>query len=680
MIILWCCTIFFPNSLNAQCDIIVPNFVVDLSSTPDSAWVSPDVQRLGNCCGTVAPDACVSFTLTLNPHANGIRFDVCDGAMPGGSLFYQLNCGPPTAVGNIICLAGVGPHTITFCKPGNNLNKYCITSISDPEAGVDLSVNDGCLDTLSATGFQDTSITWNSIFPGTFGFYNNLLSCTQDCDTSIVTGMGGLPTYIDYQVCGYPIGGCGTTLVCDTQRVTFYNTLNVDILPENPTVCYGTTTAVLTASGSGGKVPYSYKWSTGQTSQSITVGVGTYIVELSDVSGCPPTYDTVTVTAFTNPIEALAGNDTVLCNQNSVASLNASVIAASGGVWIGGNGVFSPDRNTLNATYTPTLAEIATGSLSLILETTGNGTCPADQDTLTLIFSEYTATATISTTSVSCIGDADGSVTVGITGLNPPYTFQWDPSAGGSTSSTASNLSAGTYTVTVSDALGCDSVYTIAVTEPDSLLSSISSVTATSCFNGSDGSATVVGSGGTTPYTYLWSNSQSGATATALPAGTHYVTVTDANSCTKIDSVIITEPTKLTFSFTSTTDVSCFGGNDATATITASGGTAPYNYLWSNNQNSQTANSLPAGIHSVSVTDANGCTFSDSVLINEPAPLSSTVVVDQNALCAGTNTGIATVNPSGGTAPYTFAWSNAQTTVTATGLAAGTLIFLRFQL
>lgn len=668
---LWCFFFFHTKTSSAQCDAIVPNFTVDLSSNPDSAWISTDVIRQGNCCGTIAPDVCISFTVTLSPNAQGIRFDVCDGAMPGGSLFYQLNCGPPSPVGELICLNGVGPHTITFCKPGNNLNKYCITSISDPEAGADLAVNDGCMDTLSATGFADTSISWNSIYPGTEGAYNYLLSCTQDCDTTIVTGAGGLPAYIDYQVCGYPIGGCGTALICDTQRVTFYTTLNVDILPENPTVCYGTTSANITANASGGKPPYLYNWNTGESTPSISVGVGTYIVAVSDSSGCPPTYDTVTVTAFANPIQAFAGKDTVLCSQNSIATLNGSVIAATGGKWIGGSGLFSPDRNSLIASYDPTPAEINNGYLDLILETTGNGSCPPDQDTIRLKFSEYSATETIVTTMVSCKNGSDGTASISINGTDPPYTFIWDANTGGQSSSTANNLSAGTYNVTVTDALGCDSVYSVTILEPDSLLSNISSNISASCFNGNDGSATVSAVGGTSPYSYQWSNSQTTQKANNLSAGSYSVTVTDANGCTSINTATISEPTQLSSSFTSSSSVSCFGGSDGTATVLASGGTAPYTYQWSNNQTTQTASNLSAGTHSVSITDANGCILTNSVLITEPTVLNTSVNIVQNALCAGTNTGSATVTASGGTAPYSYLWSNSQASATATGLAAG---------
>ena len=123
-------------SLIAQCGPNVPSFQVNLSSSTSATWSSPWVQRQDNCCGTQAPDVCVEFIITLHPLAQGIIFDVCDGALSGGSMFYQLGCGPNTSVGQPLCLSGPGPQVITFCKPGNNTNIYCITSVPAPPVSV----------------------------------------------------------------------------------------------------------------------------------------------------------------------------------------------------------------------------------------------------------------------------------------------------------------------------------------------------------------------------------------------------------------------------------------------------------------------------------------------------------------------------------------------------------------
>src|SRR5437868_13780590 len=108
----------------SQCGPSTPSFTANLACCPTGTWVSPVVQRNDSCCGSSNPDVCVKFTIILSPNAVGINFNIASGAVPPGALFYQINCGPPIAVGSPICLSGAGPHILTFCKPGNNNNTY----------------------------------------------------------------------------------------------------------------------------------------------------------------------------------------------------------------------------------------------------------------------------------------------------------------------------------------------------------------------------------------------------------------------------------------------------------------------------------------------------------------------------------------------------------------------------
>nr|MBA3971763.1 hypothetical protein [Bacteroidota bacterium] len=157
--------LFTSVSIFSQCGPSVPTFNVNLTGNPDSVWTSPMIARNGNCCGTLPPDKCVDFIITLDPGAVGITFNITAGAVPGGALFYQINCGPPQPLGSAICLNGVGPHLLTFCKPGNNANVYQITSIPSAVGGSNIVVNDGCIDTLVATGFTPGTVNWTSISP-----------------------------------------------------------------------------------------------------------------------------------------------------------------------------------------------------------------------------------------------------------------------------------------------------------------------------------------------------------------------------------------------------------------------------------------------------------------------------------------------------------------------------------
>lgn len=668
--------IIFSLAGYSQCGPNVPSFTVDLTGNPQGTWTSPPVIRNDNCCGTTSPDRCVEFEITLDPNATGITFNIIGGAIPGGALFYQINCGPPTALGSPICLSGVGPHILTFCKPGNNDNIYQITSIPAAVGGTNVTVNDGCIDTLAASGFNASTVTWNSIFPGTPGQYNNLLSCSSGCLDPIVTGSGTLPAYVDYVVCGQPAAQCNFQTVCDTVRVTFNPTLSVSIIPINPTICFGQTSTTITAVGSGGTPPYSYLWNNVNPSQTIAVGVGTYNVQMSDASGCPPTYAQVTVTAFSVAIAANAGTDQIKCSQNPLTTLNASVAGASGGIWSGGTGTFSPGNTTLsNVSYSPSAAEIAAGQATLILTTTGNGTCPPASDTIKISILPFTGTVTPAVTNVSCFGLTNGSSTVTVNGGPSPYTYTWT-TVPTQTTSTASGLGPGTYSVSVTDGIGCVFQTTVAITQPTPLAIT-NTVTNVSCNGGADGTIGTTVTGGTPGYTYTWSpGGQSTPSVSNQPAGVYTVSSTDANGCLITATYTVTQPLPLATVPTST-NVSCFGGSNGVASVTVTGGTAPYTYSWSPSGGSAgTASGLAAGAYTLLVTDAKNCTITQTVTITEPTVLTATATAT-NETCDYLNNGTASVSVSGGTTAYTYSWQpGGQTTTGITGQQAGTYTVL----
>ncbi|CAN5507161.1 hypothetical protein BH11BAC1_BH11BAC1_16540 [soil metagenome] len=367
------------NSSAQICDPTVPVFTVDLTGNPNGTWTSPSVTRSGLCCVASGGDKCVEFIITLDSAAVGISFNIISGAIPGGALYYQVDCGAPSALGAPVCLNGVGPHYLTFCKPGNNNNEYQIQSFPQPSAGGSEYVSQACTGFLSAQGLDDTSITWTSI-PFNSN-YNSFLSCTRGCDSVIVTPTGIAPPFVDYQVCGNVTGACGMVSYCDTIRINFVNTLDVTIAPQNPTICFGGANASVSAIPSGGLAPYNFLWSNGATTQSITVGAGTYVVEITDSMSCSIQYDTVIVNALPSVIAANAGPDQLLCYGSSQSIvLNGSVVAATGGIWMNGTGTFVPDNTDLNATYSPSVSEINSGSINLMFVTTGNSGCPADTD------------------------------------------------------------------------------------------------------------------------------------------------------------------------------------------------------------------------------------------------------------------------------------------------------------
>jgi len=278
---------------------------------------------------------------------------------------------------------------------------------------------------------------------------------------------------------------------------------------------------------------------------------------------------------------------------------------------------------------------------------------------------------TVSVTNATCPGGSNGGAVLTPDGLNPPYTF----SLGAQTNTTGifSNLTAGTYTATVTDATGCQTVVPVTIGAPSPIVILITPENVT-CFNGDNGAATAVVSGGTGPYNYKWSDmaAQTSVKAVNLRVGTYTVTITDTHGCTGTASTTLTSPPDLLV-FVTPTSAKCFGQASGMATVSASGGVGPYQYAWNGGQTGPIAVNLPAGSHLVTVTDAVGCAKTSFALIFQPPALTA-VTTATNATCANLTNGSATTVASGGTGTKTFSWSTTppQTTATVNNLAAGT--------
>lgn len=471
----------------STCDASTPSYTFDLTGNPDSTWLSPSVRRSGICCGNDPaerpPVRCVEFYFTLDPDAVGIIFDIEHGAVPPGALYFQINCQGRYQFGDLLCLSGSGPYRLTFCKPGNNPNIYSIKSVGGPRVSPPVTVSDGCSANLVAYDYDISTIEWTSV--PSDPFHESLLSCTQACDSVTVNYQVGAPDSVVYQVCGFPPGGCLPEPVCKQTTVYFVNDKTADIQPKDAMVCFGQNSASLTAYGTGGKPPYQYLWSTGETTQSIDVGAGTYWVEIFDQTSCPTSMDTVEVGAFIFPIVADAGPDTSYCNTITSFQLQGSVEEALGGQWSGGNGTFSPNDSTLNAFYEPTATELVNG-VTLTLTTTGNRSCPGDDDQVTISFGREpqifvtapteicsnNATTTLSATFVDATGvvwsSSDGTFT------NPSATTTVF-----NASQTAIDNRVATITATTSGNSNCppkDTMFTIPITDAPAFLSVVSDI------------------------------------------------------------------------------------------------------------------------------------------------------------------------------------------------------------
>ncbi len=651
--------------LAQNCDPDVPEFEVDLSANPDTTWLVPDVQRNGTCCDARRNAPCVSFIITLHPDAVGINFGVCEGAEPSGSLYYQIDCGVRTPVGEPICLNNAGPHQLTFCKPGANQNTFCITSIPAPEAGPDVTVQEGCAVGLTSSGFDESNITWESIQPGARGDFDYLLSC-NDCANPEVDVQGVNPDTIFYEVRGFAEGECGSDvgIFRDTVRVIITPGPTVTITSDNEIRCSENDEVTLTATVTGGTPPYQYNWSNGQTSASVTVVSGDYTVSVTDALGCEMVQANFSVPPI-NPIVLNTSTTSVNCVQGSDGSATVTISGGTPPYQIQWNDPAGQQNATATGLSSGTYEVTVTDSLGCEALATVTVQEPANPLAVTIV----------SQSNVQCFGEFTGSITVNASGGTAPYTYSWshDPELD---NPSVDQLRAGTYVVTVTDANGCEVSLSIEITQPQFALAADGTAQPVACFGENTGSITGRASGGTTPYQYRLDGGpyQTAENFANLGAGTYTLVVRDANGCIDSIAITITQPNEAIAASTTATAVTCSGGNNGSASVTASGGTPPYSYQWNDpsSQQGSTASGLAAGTYVVTITDANGCTHQVSATIDSPVPLTATTTAVDN-VCSGGNAGSATVNASGGTPPYRYQWndSRSQTNATATQLASG---------
>lgn len=421
-------------------------------------------------------------------------------------------------------------------------------------------------------------------------------------------------------------------------------------------VCYGGTIGTARAIPLDGTPPYTYSWApSGGTSFNATgLAAGNYTITVTDANNLKASA-TVTI----NEPSIISGNPTqtnVSCNAgtNATATVNAS----------GGTAPYTYLWD--NGATTNTVSNLAIGTYTVTIK-------DANLCTVSEIFTitqPNVLSATATQNDATYYGGNDGNATVTPMGGTAPYSYLW---SNGATTGTASNLIAGIYTVTVTDANGCTTSQSFTIIQPIPLMVQSVSQTNVSCHGGSDGTATINAMGGNAPYSYLWSPSGgTNKTGTGLTAGIHSVIVTDSTGNTITENFTITEPDVLTVTTGTITNVSCFGLNTGALSLTITGGTAPFSYKWSNGSIAPTADNLFAGTYTVKITDAKGCTATQSFIVTEPAVLTANQTTLTHVSCNGSADGLATVNVTGGTAPYTYLWSNNQTGTTISNLAGGT--------
>ena len=330
--------------------------------------------------------------------------------------------------------------------------------------------------------------------------------------------------------------------------------------------------------------------------------------------------------------------------------------------WDFGDGVSDTLQNPVHSyagpgTYTVTLIATATAAV-----TAGCGGPLVDTISYTLTVLDGMASTLSNTT---CNGGDDGIATMTVVGGTPPYNFAWSH---GANTQTATGLTPGVYTVTVSSGAACPASSAITITEPSAITLTTSS-SPTSCGSGT-GSMSVSASGGGGGFSYSWSNGATSANVTGVYDGTYIVSVTDANGCVVADLAVVTT-SGTTISVASTlTDATCNGSNGI-IDLTPTSGTAPYTYIWSNGATTQDLSGLIAQTYSVTTTDVGGCNNVLNLTIGLIGPSDLLTDSIQNLSCNGVGDGAINISLVGNP-PFNYLWSNAATTEDLSGLSAGT--------
>ncbi len=576
----------------------------------------------------------------------------------GGAVSYVWNPGAIPGSPIIVSPGATTTYTVTGTDGSGCTGKATVTVTVSPPPPVAVSATSPIICSGGSTTLNATGATTYSWDPGALA------------GASVTVNPGATTTYTV----------TGTTAGCSASAtVTITVTIVTATNSQTNLICNGASTGTATVNPAGGTGPYTYSWAPagsiggGQGTATATgLVAGSYICTITDATGCSTTSG-VTITQ-PSAINISTTSAPALCGSADGSATVTSVTGGTGAYtysWTPA-GAIGAGQGTTAATA------LAAGTYTITVTDNNGCAVPA---TVAVSNSGGPTAVISSSTNVLCNGASTGSATVTSAGGAAPYTYSWNSTPSQATA-TASGLPAGTYNVTVTDHGGCQTTTSVTITEPAAITSANTQVNIL-CTDASSGSATVNPSGGTGVYTFSWTSTaaigggQGTVTATGLSAGTYTCTITDHNGCSAVYLFTLTQPPALTIS-SSQTNIMCNGVNNGTASVTPGGGTGAYTYSWTPagaigwGQGTANVNALAAGNYTCTLTDNNGCTTSTSLTITQPPPFTVTNTAS-NVTCNGAANGSITVNPVGGTTPYTYVWSpSGGNTATASPLGPGT--------
>ena len=628
-------------------------------------------------------NGCMTNGSTFLPQTPAINATVssqtdatCSG-LSDGALTVTVSGGTPDAMGN---------YEIFWPTVGGGVTDFGTTSTVSNLASATYPVivtdGNGCIDTtqIDLGNVKDLTITATTFTE---------ISCNGVCDGSIsveAATVGGVSNAYVFTWIGVPAipppgpvntlttstvnnlcAGNYTIILTDDQgcqtdtayQLTQPPLLDATLLASTDETCAVGNDGTATAAVTGGVFPYAYDWGVaGQVDSTATgLSAGSYTLTVTDANGCQDSVMAV-IDIPTPPAIVQLDNDTLACAGDNNGSL--TVVAVPGGSpianysWTGGQS--GPAVTTING-LSPGL---------YFVTVTGADACVAI-DSAVVVAPAPLVLDNFQTTSPLCPGDGGGSVSVFVSGGTGPYFYDWTLDAFdgiGISAIGGANVVAGNYSVTITDANDCPSLTVdVLVEDPPSIVVDFTAIDSVSCFQNQgvpcDGTATasaMYSDGTAGVFNFIWPSGESefsvmNSTASQLCQGNQMLIVSDG-TCTVNASVFIPFPDTLRLgNQVEIDDVTCFGFADGSATVSALGGTAPYNFQWSNLQTGATASNLAPGNYGVTITDSKGCQFQTTIPIDEPDPL--VAFLDQfntidTVTCNGDSDGVLTVTAQGG--------------------------------
>ncbi len=527
------------------------------------------------------------------------------------------------------------------------------------------------------TNSSTAMVVLNNIPPSTTLASSGSLNCNNTSVNVLATSMGnpanlthawtlpgggtqntGVVAFLPANTPGvYSVLVSNTATGC-TSSATFtvvqYNNVSANINSVENANCFGGADGSASVLPAGGNGVYTYLWSNGGTAAlNENLGAGTYLVTVSDGEGC-----TATQTAIITAPTVIA--------SNAVATGETFLGASDGSV------TTSPTGGTPGYTYewsngetTQSISGLTPGSYTVTV-TDANG-CTRVR-TINVNQFDCTLATEILSTDITCFGADNGTAVLEFMGGAAPFTILWST---GETTTNLSNLTAGNYSVSITDANNCPEIETFTIEQPSALVANATG-SVTSGSGTDDGTASANPTGGSGSYTFEWSNAETTATITNLAAGTYTVTVTDSNDCTAVQTVEVEAGNCNLITNLQITNPTCNGGSNGFATVLLTGGTGGFTYAWSSGSTTASETNLPAGIQTVEVTDTNGCSIIVPVELLDPPAIVVSIDSSRITSCPTAPEGYASVAASGGTGSLSVSWSNGQMSYEATALVAGT--------